>query len=76
MVYNLPTRPFNPSYSRSSSFLPALPMGWSEHKAPTGHSYYYNAAFNTSTYTLATAPPVPAAAPFAPQGPFPVPNYN
>ncbi|KAL7276209.1 hypothetical protein RUND412_000794 [Rhizina undulata] len=76
MAYNLPTRPHNPPYSRPPSVLPPLPMGWSEHKAPTGHSYYYHAASNTSTYTRPTAPPVPAPVPFAHQGPFPVPNYN
>ncbi|KAF2091429.1 hypothetical protein K490DRAFT_2141, partial [Saccharata proteae CBS 121410] len=27
-----------------------LPPGWTEHKAPTGHSYYYNAATKQSTY--------------------------
>ncbi|KAF2135899.1 uncharacterized protein K452DRAFT_329983 [Aplosporella prunicola CBS 121167] len=29
---------------------PPLPPGWSEHKAPTGHSYYYNAETKQSTY--------------------------
>ncbi|KAL8988021.1 MAG: hypothetical protein Q9177_002841 [Variospora cf. flavescens] len=28
-----------------------LPPGWTEHKAPTGHSYYYNASAQQSTYT-------------------------
>jgi hypothetical protein len=28
-----------------------LPPGWSEHKAPSGHSYYYNAETKQSTYT-------------------------
>lgn len=27
-----------------------LPPGWTEHAAPTGHSYYYHAATNQSTY--------------------------
>jgi hypothetical protein len=43
---------------------PPLPEGWTEHKAPTGHSYYYNAASKQSTYTR-PAPPPPAAAPLA-----------
>lgn len=30
---------------------PPLPPGWSEHKAPSGHSYYYNAETKQSTYT-------------------------
>jgi hypothetical protein len=41
---------------------PPLPEGWTEHKAPTGHSYYYNAVTKQSTYTR-PAPPQPAAAP-------------
>ncbi|CAD6500520.1 BgTH12-06230 [Blumeria graminis f. sp. triticale] len=28
-----------------------LPQGWTEHKAPSGHSYYYNAETQQSTYT-------------------------
>ncbi|KAG9231190.1 hypothetical protein BJ875DRAFT_487234 [Amylocarpus encephaloides] len=35
-----------------------------KHKAPTGHSYYYNAATKQSTYTRPVAPPV--AGPVAP----------
>jgi FF domain/WW domain len=34
----------------------SLPPGWTEHKAPTGHSYYYNAETKQSTYTRPTAP--------------------
>ncbi|KAL6244882.1 hypothetical protein RBB50_008410 [Rhinocladiella similis] len=33
-----------------------LPPGWTEHKAPTGHTYYYNAETKQSTYTRPTAP--------------------
>ncbi|KAL8818016.1 MAG: hypothetical protein Q9223_003260 [Gallowayella weberi] len=36
---------------RPVSALPPLPIGWTEHKAPTGHPYYYNAATQQSTYT-------------------------
>ena len=32
-----------------------LPSGWTEHKAPSGHSYYYNADTAQSTYTRPTA---------------------
>ncbi|KAH9211968.1 hypothetical protein DL95DRAFT_391990 [Leptodontidium sp. 2 PMI_412] len=41
----------------------ALPLaeGWTEHKAPTGHSYYYNAETKQSTYTRPVAAPAPAA---------------
>lgn len=31
--------------------LPELPSGWTEHKAPSGHTYYYNALTKQSTYT-------------------------
>jgi hypothetical protein len=30
--------------------LSPLPPGWTEHTAPTGHKYYYNAALKKSTY--------------------------
>ncbi|ETI28071.1 hypothetical protein G647_00520 [Cladophialophora carrionii CBS 160.54] len=33
-----------------------LPPGWTEHKAPTGHTYYYNASTGQSTYTRPAAP--------------------
>lgn len=35
---------------------PPLPPGWTEHKAPTGHPYYYHAESQTSTYTRPVAP--------------------
>jgi hypothetical protein len=40
-----------------------LAEGWTEHKAPTGHSYYYHAATKQSTYTRPIAPPAPVAVP-------------
>ncbi|KAF7955530.1 hypothetical protein EAE96_004456 [Botrytis aclada] len=45
---------------------PPLPPGWTEHKAPTGHSYYYNAETKQSTYTR----PAPVV---VPQQPVPNP---
>ncbi|XRM42838.1 hypothetical protein ABZX51_006050 [Aspergillus tubingensis] len=45
---------------------PPLPPGWTEHKAPSGHLYYYNSQTKQSTYTRPQAAPVqppPAAAP-------------
>ncbi|ORY61801.1 uncharacterized protein BCR38DRAFT_441189 [Pseudomassariella vexata] len=49
------------TYQPSSSPLPPLPPGWTEHKAPTGHTYYFNQATQTSTYTRpASAPGVVA----------------
>ncbi|KAL4885645.1 hypothetical protein BJY04DRAFT_180157 [Aspergillus karnatakaensis] len=54
---------------------PPLPPGWTEHKAPTGHTYYYNSQTKQSTYTrpqpvtiepssVAQAPQPAANAPF------------
>ncbi|KAI1171113.1 hypothetical protein F4777DRAFT_566592 [Nemania sp. FL0916] len=42
---------------------PPLPPGWTEHKAPTGHTYYYNEATKESTYKRpgADVPPAPPA---------------
>lgn len=31
-----------------------LPPGWTEHKAPSGHTYYYNSETKQSTYTKPT----------------------
>jgi hypothetical protein len=45
-----------------------LPEGWTEHKAPTGHTYYYNAATKQSTYTRPEASRV-APTPVAPLDP-------
>jgi hypothetical protein len=43
------------TYKRGVSPAPThqlpLPPGWSEHEAPSGHSYYYNTETNKSTYT-------------------------
>lgn len=50
------------TYKPSANSPPPLPPGWTEHKAPTGHTYYYNAASKTSTYTR-PGPPAPAPAP-------------
>ncbi len=35
----------------------ALPPGWSQHAAPTGHTYYYNAETKESTYRRPGATP-------------------
>jgi hypothetical protein len=48
---------------------PPLPEGWTEHKAPTGHTYYYNPATRQSTYTRPEAPPL-APAPLNPSQSF------
>ncbi|CUS13036.1 unnamed protein product [Tuber aestivum] len=70
---NLPKRPPAPASFGAIAGPPPLTPGWTEHKAPTGHTYYHNAATKTSTYTrpvaLSTMPPL-APGP----GPFPVFN--
>ena len=48
---------------------PSLPQGWTEHKAPTGHSYYYNASTKQSTYTRPVAPAPVEVTPPAPTNP-------
>ncbi|OAL18634.1 hypothetical protein AYO20_11734 [Fonsecaea nubica] len=44
------------STHRSAAVEPPLPPGWTEHKAPTGHTYYYNAETKQSTYTRPSLP--------------------
>ncbi|KAJ2901524.1 hypothetical protein MKZ38_001709 [Zalerion maritima] len=58
------------TYKPSSNAARPLPSGWSEHKAPTGHTYYYNASTKESTYVRPTAAPAP---PEAPSSVFPSP---
>lgn len=53
------------TYKPSANAPPPLPPGWTEHKAPTGHTYYYHGETKTSTYTR---PGAPASAP-APMDP-------
>jgi hypothetical protein len=43
--------------------LPPLPPGWTEHTAPTGHKYYYNASTKKSTYQRPTAESTPQQTP-------------
>jgi hypothetical protein len=60
------------TYQPSPGVLPPLPPGWTEHKAPTGHTYYYNAQTKESTYKrpgigpAAVPAPAPAPAPINP----------
>ncbi|PYI05468.1 hypothetical protein BO78DRAFT_371194 [Aspergillus sclerotiicarbonarius CBS 121057] len=51
---------------------PPLPPGWTEHKAPTGHPYYYNSQTKQSTYTRPQAAPVQPP----PSAPVPAPTNN
>jgi hypothetical protein len=46
------------TYQPSASAVPPLAPGWTEHKAPTGHTYYYNAETKESTYKRPGAAPV------------------
>ena len=43
--------------------LPPLPPGWTEHTAPTGHKYYYNASLKKSTYKRPAISPPPQTPP-------------
>ncbi|KAL4743923.1 hypothetical protein BDV11DRAFT_210693 [Aspergillus similis] len=47
---------------------PPLPPGWTEHKAPSGHTYYYNSQTKQSTYTR------PQSTPNEPFLPAPIPD--
>ncbi|CAL5868324.1 uncharacterized protein PFLUO_LOCUS2548 [Penicillium psychrofluorescens] len=53
---------------------PPLPPGWSEHRAPSGHLYYYNSTTKQSTYTRpqVQAPQPPVTAPDVSQ---PAPSF-
>ncbi|KAI9048818.1 hypothetical protein LZ554_007649 [Drepanopeziza brunnea f. sp. 'monogermtubi'] len=55
--------------STHKSTAPPLAEGWTEHKAPTGHLYYYNAATKQSTYTRPVAPEPVAPTPLPPTNP-------
>jgi len=56
------------TYKPSDALSQPLPPGWTEHKAPTGHTYYYNAETKESTYKRPTLPPsLPNPPPLAPQ---------
>lgn len=55
------------TYKPSANAPPPLPPGWTEHKAPTGHTYYYHGETKTSTYTR---PGAPAPAPMDPSTSF------
>lgn len=63
---------YKPSAAVAAANAP-LPPGWTEHTAPTGHKYYYNAQTEESTYKRPGLPPPPPApaAPAAPYGALP-----
>ncbi|KAH9884353.1 hypothetical protein F4778DRAFT_774675 [Xylariomycetidae sp. FL2044] len=45
------------TYKPSANVPTPLPPGWTEHKAPTGHTYYYNETTKESTYKRPGAQP-------------------
>ncbi|OBS21159.1 hypothetical protein FPOA_07497 [Fusarium poae] len=53
------------THTPSAAALAPLPPGWSEHTAPTGHTYYYNTETKESTYKRpgVQPPPQPTQAP-------------
>ncbi|KAL6854745.1 hypothetical protein ACO1O0_005870 [Amphichorda felina] len=63
---------YKPSASAQAAQAP-LPPGWSEHKAPTGHTYYYNADTKESTYKRPGAQAAPQP---PPQAPLSFPTYG
>ncbi|OAQ74275.1 FF domain-containing protein [Pochonia chlamydosporia 170] len=64
---------YKPSAAAVAASAP-LPPGWTEHTAPTGHKYYYNASTKESTYQRPGVPP-PAPEPvqdtYSPYANFP-----
>ncbi|KAF5025758.1 hypothetical protein F66182_2091 [Fusarium sp. NRRL 66182] len=61
------------THTPSAAALAPLPPGWTEHTAPTGHTYYYNAESKESTYKRPGAQPSPQPA----QAPAPAyPSYG
>ncbi|KAI1867402.1 hypothetical protein JX265_000760 [Neoarthrinium moseri] len=65
------------TYQPSHNAPPPLPPGWTEHKAPTGHTYYYNTTTQESTYKrpgadipLPAAPTPPASGPQDPRASY------
>lgn len=53
------------THKPSAAALAPLPPGWSEHTAPTGHTYYYNNETKESTYTRPGVAPAPQPVPNA-----------
>ncbi|KAF1925918.1 uncharacterized protein M421DRAFT_68595 [Didymella exigua CBS 183.55] len=67
---DLPARPPAPA--------PPLPAGWTEHKAPSGHTYFFNKETKKSTYTrpVAEVPQFQPTPPTAPSSYIPPPQNN
>ena len=72
---------YKPSANLLASKPPPLAPGWTEHKAPTGHTYYYNAETKESTYKRPGVPNAPepepqAFGPAVPHAPQAIPNLS
>src|SRR5581483_8831570 len=52
-----------PQLHMAPPFRPLLPSGWTEHRAPNGMFYYYNAATGQSTWERPLVPPPPPLGP-------------
>ncbi|KAJ6438736.1 alpha/beta-Hydrolase [Purpureocillium lavendulum] len=66
---------YKPSAAVAAATAP-LPPGWTEHKAPSGHTYFYNAETKESTYKRPGVSPQEPA-PTAAQTPHPnIPNLS
>ncbi|KAF3039670.1 hypothetical protein E8E11_006072 [Didymella keratinophila] len=68
---DIPARPPAPA--------PPLPAGWTEHKAPSGHTYYFNKDTKKSTYTrpISEIPQFQPTPPPATPSPYiPPPQHN
>ncbi len=64
-----------PSAAAAASNAP-LPPGWTEHTAPTGHTYYYNTETKESTYKRPGLAPIPEPVPQQqqPYAPYGIPS--
>ncbi|KAI0113503.1 hypothetical protein F4814DRAFT_348429 [Daldinia grandis] len=64
---------YKPSSNRPP---PPLPPGWTEHKDPTGHIFYHNAAIKESTYERPKASPLPTTTSIVQPLPLQGPHAN
>ena len=66
-----------PQLHMAPPFRPLLPSGWTEHRAPTGMFYYYNAATGQSTWERPIlVPPPPIGPPPGISGNLPPPSFQ
>ncbi|CAB5343872.1 unnamed protein product [Rhizophagus irregularis] len=67
-----------PQLHMGPPFRPLLPSGWTEHRAPNGMFYYYNAATGQSTWErpILVPPPPPIGPPGPPPGIMQLPSFQ